>query len=130
MTTTFFYDWPLWCACSFSGQWACRHGTLLCEFSIPRCGGVSGGNDQNRAEKQNVVAHLVPTSDLVVRSSWSPISCSQQAGDRGRRGGLVEGIAALLRSENGSRYRGVSQLHTNRATVCNMGFMNRFAGKM
>ena len=31
------------------------HGTLLCELSIPKCGGVLGGNDQNRAEKQNVV---------------------------------------------------------------------------
>ena len=48
--------WPLWCACSFSGcEWAYCHGTLLCEFSIPKCGGVLGGNDQNRAEKQNVV---------------------------------------------------------------------------
>ena len=56
MTTTFFYVWPLWCACSFSGcEWAYCHGTLLCEFSIPKCGGVLGGNDQNRAEKQNVV---------------------------------------------------------------------------
>ena len=56
MTTTFFYVWPLWCACSFSDcEWACCHGTLLCEFSIPKCGGVLGGNDQNRAEKQNVV---------------------------------------------------------------------------
>ena len=51
-----FYVWPLWCACSFSGcKWAYCHGTLLCEFSIPKCGGVLGGNDQNRAEKQNVV---------------------------------------------------------------------------
>ena len=48
MTTTFFYDWPLWCPCSFSGcEWAYCHGTLLCEFSIPKCGGVLGGNDQN-----------------------------------------------------------------------------------
>ena len=31
------------------------YGTHLCEFSIPKCGGVLGGNDQNRAEKQNVV---------------------------------------------------------------------------
>ena len=51
-----FYVWPLWCVCSFSGcKWAYCHGTLLCEFSIPKCGGVLGGNDQNRAEKQNVV---------------------------------------------------------------------------
>ena len=36
MTTTFCYVWSLWCACSFSGcEWAYRHGTLLCEFSIP-----------------------------------------------------------------------------------------------
>ena len=56
MTTTFFYVWSLWCACSFSGcEWAYCRGTLLCEFSIPKCGGVLGGNDQNRAEKQNVV---------------------------------------------------------------------------
>ena len=56
VTTTFFYVWPLWCAWSFSGcEWAYYHGTLLCEFSIPKCGGVLGGNDQNRAEKQNVV---------------------------------------------------------------------------
>ena len=56
MTTTFFYDWPLWCAGSFSGcEWAYCHGTLLCELSIPKCGGVLGGNAQNRAEKRNVV---------------------------------------------------------------------------
>ena len=56
MTTIFFYIWPLWGACSFSGcEWAYCHGTLLCEFSIPKCGGVLGGNDQNRVEKQNVV---------------------------------------------------------------------------
>ena len=56
VTTTFFYVWALWCACSFSGcEWAYCHGTLLCKFSIPKCGGVLGGNDQNRAEKQNVV---------------------------------------------------------------------------
>ena len=57
--------------------WQVRMGLLswdplqvLCKFSIPKCGGVLGGNDQNRAEKQNVV--FIPTSDLVVRSSWSP----------------------------------------------------------
>ena len=56
MTTTLFYVWPLWCACSFSGcEWAYCHGTLLCRFSKPKCGGVLGANDQNRAEKQNVV---------------------------------------------------------------------------
>ena len=56
MTTTFFYVWPLWCARSFSGcKRAYCHGTLLCQFSIPKCGGALGGNDQNRAEKQNVV---------------------------------------------------------------------------
>ena len=38
----------------------------LVVYSIPKCGGVLGGNDQNRTE------NLVPTSDLVVRSSWSP----------------------------------------------------------
>ena len=48
--------WPLWCACSFSGcELACCHGTLLCVLSTPKCGGVLEGNDQNRAEKQNVV---------------------------------------------------------------------------
>ena len=31
------------------------------------------------------------------------------------RGGLVEGIAALLGSENGSRYRGVSQLQSHQS---------------
>ena len=52
----FCYVWPLWCGCSFSGcEWAYCHGTLLSEFSIPKCGGILGGNDQNRAEKQNVV---------------------------------------------------------------------------
>ena len=56
MRTTFFYVWPLWFACSFSGcEWAYCHGILLCEFSVPKCGGVLGGNDHNRAEKQNVV---------------------------------------------------------------------------
>ena len=51
-----FHVCPLWCTCSFSGcEWASCHGTLLCELSIPKCGGVLGGNDQNRAEKQNVV---------------------------------------------------------------------------
>ena len=56
VTTTLFYIWPLWYASSFSGcEWAHCHGTLLCEFSIPKCGGVLGGNDQNRVEKQNVV---------------------------------------------------------------------------
>ena len=56
VTTTFFYDWSLWCACSFSGcKWVYSHGTLLCQFSISKCGGALGGNDQNRAEKQNVV---------------------------------------------------------------------------
>ena len=56
VTTKFFYDWPLRCACSFSGcEWAYCHGTLLCEFSTPTCGGVLGGSDQNRAEEQNVV---------------------------------------------------------------------------
>ena len=50
VTTTIFYVWPLWCACSFSGcKWAYCHGTLLCEFSIPKCGGVLGGNDQIEA---------------------------------------------------------------------------------
>ena len=34
--------------------------------------------------------------------------------ERGR-GGLVEGIAALLGSENGSRYRGVSQLQSHQS---------------
>ena len=36
------------------------------------------------------------------------------AAGRGR-GGLVEGIAALLGSENGSRYRGVSQLQSHQS---------------
>ena len=56
VTTTIFYVWPLWYACSFSGcEWAHCHGALLCEFSIPECGGFLGGNDQDRVEKQNVV---------------------------------------------------------------------------
>ena len=39
VTTTFFYVWPLWCACPFSGcEWAYCHGTLLCEFPIPKSG--------------------------------------------------------------------------------------------
>ena len=39
VTTTFCYVWPLWCACPFSGcEWASCHGTLLCEFSLPRSG--------------------------------------------------------------------------------------------
>ena len=68
-----FNVWPLWCACSFSGcEWAYCHGTLLCEFSKPNCGGVLGGNDQNRTENPKCCTHLVPTRDLVVRSSWSP----------------------------------------------------------
>ena len=44
---------------------------------------------------------------------------SRQGAKGGCRGGLVEGIAALLGSENGSRYRGVSQLqsHQSRCSV-------------
>ena len=42
--------------------------------------------------------------------------CSRQgAKGGGYRGGLVEGTAALLGSENGSRYRGVSQLQSHQS---------------
>ena len=52
-------------------EWAYCHGTLLCGFSTPKCGGVLGGNDQNKP-RNKCSTHLVPTSDLVIRSSWSP----------------------------------------------------------
>ena len=79
VTTTFFYVWPLWCACSFSGcEWVYCHGTLWCEFSIPKCGGVLGGNDQNRAEKQNVVLTwfrpMTWSSGHLGRRVWSSLS--------------------------------------------------------
>ena len=44
----------------------------MCECSIPKCGGVLGGNDQNRAEKQNVVL-----------TSFRPVTWS--SGHLGRR---------------------------------------------
>ena len=72
--TFFLHLAPLWCACSFSGcEWAYCHGTLLHEFSITKCRGVLGGDDQNRAEKQNVVL------------TWfRPVTWSEP-GDLGRR---------------------------------------------
>ena len=51
-----------------------------------------GGNDQNRTEKQNVVLTWFLTSDLVVRSSWSP-----NLPLKGLCGGLSEGSAGSLR---------------------------------
>ena len=51
--------------------------------------------------------------------SHFPLIRSRQGAKGGCLGGLVEGIAALLGSENGSRYRGVSQLlsHHSRYSV-------------
>ena len=64
---------------------------------------------QNRATPQIKVSHLSP--DPLSRTF---LSRSQQAG--GQRGGgclgVLEGIAALFGSENGSCYRGVSQLQS------------------
>ena len=58
------------------------------------------------------VSHLSP--DLPVALSCLTRS-RQGARGEGCRGGLVEGIAALLGSENGSCYRGVSQLHSHQS---------------
>ena len=56
MTTTFFTFGHCGAVVpSLAAKWAYCHGTLFCEFSIPKCGGILGGNDQNRADKQNVV---------------------------------------------------------------------------
>ena len=62
---------------------------------------------QNRATPPQIkVSHLSPDPPCRRFLSF--------AAGRGR-GGLVEGIAALLGSENGSRYRGVSQLQSHQS---------------
>ena len=62
---------------------------------------------QNRATPPQIkVSHLSPDPPVALSSH------SQQAEGRG---GLAEGIAALLGSENGSRYRGVSQLQSHQS---------------
>ena len=62
---------------------------------------------QNRATPPQIkVSHLSPDPPVALSSHF--------AAGRGR-GGLVEGIAALLGSENGSRYRGVSQLQSHQS---------------
>ena len=99
VTTTFFYVWPLWCACSFSGcEWAYCHGTLLCEFSFPKCGGVLGGNDQNRAEKQNVVLTsfrpVTWSSSHLGRRFWPLINGKQNSRTTSSRG-ANHGVAIL-----------------------------------
>ena len=71
---------------------------------------------QNRATPPQIkVSHLSLDPPVALSSHlqqpWSQGGC---------RGGPVEGIAALLGSENGSRYRGChSYSHTRRATLCN-----------
>ena len=47
--------------------------------------------------------------------SHFPLMRSRQEAKGGCRGGLVEGIAALLGSEKGSRYRGMSQLQSHQS---------------
>ena len=59
----------------------------------------------NRATPRQIkVSHLSPPP---------PVAHSSHSQQATGRGGLVEGIAALLGSENGSRYRGVSQLQSH-----------------
>ena len=71
---------------------------------------------QNRATPPQIkVSHLSPDP-----LSHFPLIRSRQGarGGGGVASGLVEGIAALLGSENGSRYRGCrSYSHTSRATL-------------
>ena len=59
------------------------------------------------------VSHLSPDTPVALPLIRSRQGASLRGG--GCRGGLVEGIAALLGSENGSRYRGVSQLQSHQS---------------
>ena len=67
---------------------------------------------QNRATPPQIkVSHLSPDPPVAL----SCLIRSRQGTKGGCRGGLVEGIAAPLGSENGSRYRGVSQLQSHQS---------------
>ena len=86
--------------------------------------------DPNRATQcraQSVAANSRRIGDVAPKSRYTPqikvsdlspkppVALSSHSQQRGGRGGLVEGIAALLGSENGSRYRGVSQLQSHQS---------------
>ena len=74
---------------------------------------------QNQMSRQN---RATPPPPQIKVSHLSPVpprrtflSFAAGRGQGGCRGGLVEGIAALLGSENRSRYRGVSQLQSHQS---------------
>ena len=77
-------------------------------------------NRKNEVKIRPPLCRPLKHSMSVVPFSGPPVALpcltrSRQGAREGCRGGLVEGIAALLGSENGSRYRRVSQLQSRKS---------------
>ena len=84
-----------------------RYTVSRIECRIKKIPSESEMSRQNRATPPQIkVSHLSLDPPVALSSHW------QQAGGAA---GLVEGIAALLGSESGSRYRGVSQLQSHQS---------------